>query len=75
VKAALPNERGDFLISTMPVSNDLDGSTTLIFPHIVEGGGYTTEFIVFGTRGGESASGTIRFFDQAGKPVTLSVRE
>jgi len=59
----------------MPVSNDLDGSTTLIFRHIVEGADTQTEFIGFGTRGGESASGTIRFFDQAGKPVTLSVRE
>ncbi|PYS23219.1 MAG: hypothetical protein DMG11_25750, partial [Acidobacteria bacterium] len=42
------NERGDFLISTTPALADDSVATNaeLVFPHIVTGGGYTTEFIL-----------------------------
>jgi hypothetical protein len=40
------NERGDFLVATIPAlaDNAAAASEELIFPHIVTGGGYTTEF-------------------------------
>jgi len=50
------NERGDFLISTTPALADDSVATNaeLVFPHIVTGGGYTTEFILM-NRGNPSA--------------------
>ena len=43
------NERGDLLLTTMPVSNEGSPSTAaeLIFPQIADQGGYSTEFILF----------------------------
>src|SRR5262249_19241456 len=43
------NERGDFLITTTPPTNESapPSSTELLFPHLANGGGYTTQFILF----------------------------
>jgi hypothetical protein len=43
------NERGDFLISTMfPVQeSSAVQPAPLLFPHIADGAGYTTQFVVF----------------------------
>lgn len=64
------NERGDFLITTTPPRNDAlrVSSTQLIFPHIVSGGGYTTQFMLYG----QSASGQIFFNSQNGSPLSMS---
>jgi len=42
------NECGDFLIATMPyVDEDVsDTGTEKVFPHIVSGDGYSTQFIL-----------------------------
>ncbi len=43
------NQRGDFLMAATPPLNEGTGSgTTLVFPHVVSGGGFTTELLVFG---------------------------
>jgi hypothetical protein len=70
------NERGDFLITTTPpVAEDAPPTTgETIFPHIVEGAGYTTQFILFSGRPGQAASGTLFFLSQAGQPMTLNIR-
>jgi len=64
------NERGDFLITTTPPRNDAlrASSTQLIFPHIVSGGGYTTQFMLYG----QPASGQIFFNSQNGSPLSIS---
>jgi hypothetical protein len=44
------NERGDFLITTTPPANEttpVQPGSELMFPHIVSGGGYTTEVTLF----------------------------
>ena len=65
------NERRDFLITTTtPVDESVAASSApLVFPHFADGGGYTTQFILFSGSAGQTAGGELRFFDQAGRPV------
>jgi hypothetical protein len=69
------NERGDFLMATIPaIAEDEPASEAeLVFAHIVEGDGYTTQFILLGTETAAS-SGTLRYLGQTGEPLGLSVR-
>jgi hypothetical protein len=66
------NERGDFLITTLsPVPEVADlTDQVLLFPHIVQGGGYTTEFMIFGRVDGAS-SGQVNFISRDGSPLDL----
>ena len=66
------NERADFLISTMPALPDNAPATTgeLLFPHIVTGSGYTTEFVLMSP--GTSSSGAVLLRSQAGVDLPLS---
>lgn len=51
------NERGEFLISTMPaVGENTSKNGPLFFPHIVSGGGYTSEFILMNSAGTSGAT-------------------
>jgi sugar lactone lactonase YvrE len=65
------NERGDFLISTTPAVADNTAPTTreLIFPHIVSGSGYTTEFILMNAAG--ATRGTLSLKSQTGTELPL----
>jgi hypothetical protein len=66
------NERGDFLIATTPPSNEGSAASSggLVFPDIVDGGGYTTQFVLIGNAGGQT-SGTMSFFRQDGRALNL----
>jgi hypothetical protein len=66
------NQRGDFLITTTsPVDEaSAPGSDELFFAHLAAGAGYSTQFILF-SGNGASTSGSIQFFDQSGRPLTL----
>ena len=70
------NERSDFLITTTPPVNESNppSSAEYDFPHIVNGGGYTTQFIIFSGATGQSGTGSLKFFAQDGTamPLTLS---
>ena len=70
------NERGDFLITTTPPvgEDETPSASELLFPHIVEGGGYTTQFTLFSGAAGQSASGGLRFYSQSGQLLTLGLR-
>ena len=69
------NERGDFLITTTsPVDEATPTSTSeMVFPHLVDSGGYTTQIILFSGAAGQTAVGNIRFFNQAGTRLNLSL--
>jgi hypothetical protein len=69
------NERGDFLISTMPVTNEDAAATSLemLFPHFAVGNGYTTDLIFFSGSSGQTSSGSTRFYDGNGVSVSPSV--
>jgi hypothetical protein len=47
------NERQDFLITTTPPwdGNTSSSNSELLFPHILSGGGFTTQFILYGESG------------------------
>ena len=69
------NERGDFLITTTPpvAEDEPPSAAEMIFPHIVEGAGYTTQFILFSGKPGQASSGTLRFLGQDGQPLKLGI--
>lgn len=69
------NERGEFLITTTPPSNEAAtaSSAELLFPHLVNGGGYTTQFILFSGTAGQSSTGNLRFVRQDGTAFNLTV--
>src|SRR5262245_11284809 len=69
------NERGDFLITTTPpVNEDTSGSGTAVFPHVVDGGGYTTQFVTFSGTYTEPASGNLQLFSPAGENLNIPLR-
>ena len=65
------NERQDFLITTTPPTDEATptGSAELLFPHLADGGGYTTQFILFSPSAGQSSSGSLILVDQSGQPL------
>jgi hypothetical protein len=70
------NERGDFLVTTTPPSVETAPAAAgpLFFPEIADGGGYTTQFILFSGTTGSSANGTVTFTKQDGTPFILTLR-
>jgi hypothetical protein len=70
------NERSDFLITTIPTVNETtpSSSSPLYFPHIADSGGYTTQFILYSGRAGQSSAGALSFFKESGSDWTLSLR-
>jgi hypothetical protein len=62
------NELGDFLITTTPPTNEaaLFNTAALFFPQLADGGGYTTQFILFSGRAGQTASGTMQLLTDSG---------
>jgi hypothetical protein len=72
---ARTNERGDFLITTTPPVTETSGSVPeLYFPHFADGGGFTTEFILFSGGSGGPFTGTVQFLSQSGDALNLQVR-
>ena len=66
------NERGDFLITTLPVA-DLSAAVTsssVLLPHFADGAGWTTSIILLNPTD-SSISGTVQFRDPSGSPQTL----
>jgi hypothetical protein len=70
------NERTDFLITTVPISQELTqgSSAEEMFPHVVDSGGYTTQFILLDVVQGQTSTGTIRFRTIGGEPLDLAVQ-
>jgi hypothetical protein len=67
------NERGDFLLTTIPVTNELLPAplAELVFPQVVNLGGFVSQFVLFSGTTSQSGTGTVRFFTQNGQPLTL----
>jgi hypothetical protein len=69
------NERGDFLLTTTPPTDESHPPTgAQFFPHFADGGGYTTQFILFNGGADQASSGSLRFFAQSGQPISLALR-
>jgi len=66
------NANGNLLVTTTgPLNENAGIPGLLIFPHMAEGGGYTTRFVILGGTSGQSNAGVLRFFNQNGSPVNL----
>jgi hypothetical protein len=70
------NERpGEFLMTTTPPSNENTTTTNVEFdfPHILNGSGFTTQFVLFSGAQGQTSSGNLKFFFQSGAPFNLNL--
>ncbi|TMB64175.1 MAG: hypothetical protein E6J54_28685 [Deltaproteobacteria bacterium] len=65
----------DFLYTTTPVSIEGDAPATgqLLLPTFVNGGGYTTQFILFSGSQGQSSTGNLRFYDLNGSALNVNL--
>ena len=70
------NERGEFLITTTSPTDEGGATTTdeMLFPHLVDGRGWTTQVILFSGVAGQSPSGTLRFVSESGEPLDLGLQ-
>ena len=70
------NERVDLLITTMPVTSETSSSTSvdMFFPVVADGGGYSTQFILYSGITGQSTTGTLNFFSPSGQPLNVNIR-
>jgi hypothetical protein len=72
---ALWSDRGGFVFTTTsPIVENAGGGPFLVFPHIAEGGGYITRFILLSRHPGQPVSGTLHFIDQQGLPYDLTLQ-
>jgi hypothetical protein len=69
------SDRGAFIFTTTgPIVEDAGEGSTIVFPHIAEGGGYTTRFVVLTRPDRQPISGVLRYFDQEGRPYDLTIQ-
>ena len=70
----LYNERGNILYTTTgPLFENAATPSQLVFPHIAEGGGYTTQFVVIGGISGQATTGAVRFFTEQGSSLNVTL--
>jgi sugar lactone lactonase YvrE len=69
------NERGDLLVTTTPPVNENNPptSTPMFFPQVADGGGYTTQFILFSGTAGQTTSGTLQLLKQDGSSLSVTL--
>jgi len=66
------NEQRQFLMmATGPLKN-LGNTNPVVFPHLVDGGGYASQFILIDIAG-SGATGTVTFRDPSGNPLNVAV--
>jgi hypothetical protein len=66
------NENSNLLFTTVgPFYENAGAPGQLIFPHIAEGGGYITRFVVVAGSTGQGTSGILRFFNSSGVPLNV----
>jgi hypothetical protein len=70
------NERGDFLVTTIPsaTENGMPTGVEVFFPQLVDGGGYHTQFVLVNAFAAQPTAGIIRFFRQTGQGLVLPLK-
>jgi enterochelin esterase-like enzyme len=70
---SLYNEREDYLITTFPVADAArTAPSPVIFPHIGDGGGYLTQFILLNPTGSSDAS--LFLYDEKARPFATELK-
>jgi hypothetical protein len=67
------NEQRQLLMTATGPLKDLGNTNPVIFPHLVDGGGYATQFIVIDGTAGSGATGAINFRDPSGNPLNVAI--
>jgi hypothetical protein len=65
----LTNERGEFLFTPVPITDNSFGSTRFYIPHFADGGGWSTEVVLVNPGGTNVQTGVISIF---GASVSLA---
>ena len=66
----LINERHEFLMTTFPIADaNAVAPSPIVFPQVVDGGGYVTEFILISP--GAASTSTVHFYDGNGAPIAM----
>lgn len=69
---SLTNSRGDTLLTTFPIADfNQTPVAPLVFPQIVDSGGFQTEIILLSTSNGGTSGVTVNYFGDAGTPIAL----
>jgi hypothetical protein len=70
------NERSEFLITTtQPTSETATPSSgLLLMPHLPDGGGFTSQIILYSQSSGQTPSGSVVLVDHSGQPADVTVR-
>jgi hypothetical protein len=69
------NERTELLMTTTAPSNESaqTSSNELDFPQVVDGGGFTTQLVLFSGAAGQTSSGNLQFVKSDGTPFLLGL--
>ena len=59
--------------ATGPIKENAGSGNSVIFPHILDGGGYATRFILLSDAAGSGTNGVLQFANENGDPIPLSV--
>ncbi len=70
------NERRDFLITTTPPADEAKTGlpADLFLPQVVDGGGYTTQFVLFSRQAASASTGFLTLFSADGNAWNLPLR-
>jgi hypothetical protein len=61
------NERSEYIMTTTaPTDENAPAASQLVFPHIVNGGGFLTEFVLYSGTAAEPSTGNLSVYDQSG---------
>jgi len=66
------NQKGDFLMSTLPVidTSAATGTGVVVLPHFADGGGWVTQILLVNPSD-STMTGSIQFTNDSGSPVTV----
>jgi len=68
------SENGTFVgTTTGPIKENPGRDTTVIFPHVLDGGGYGTRFILLADASGTGTTGKLNFANENGEPLPLAI--
>src|SRR5262249_15477204 len=69
------NERSEVLMTTTaPTNENSPVAPQIVFPHIVDGGGFQTEFIMYNGVPAEPATGALAIHNQAGAGINMNLQ-
>lgn len=69
------NQRGDALLTTLPVATESSSTAPVYFPQLVTFGGYQTQLILLNPSGSAASSGSLTFFSDTGSSLALPLND